>query len=332
MATNFWYLGGDGLNVFNWYVYDYPQFAPLLNEVGDANILIGLDKMYAVAHKATSVRHYQFLSLDGTVPQDFNSVVTTFDFPMLVGEDINGIYEPIDVTVELETDAGVGDLTIKLNGTTLSPETPGSGKISVSSVDPNLVLTGWNYITIERDAGDFTVDRIHLYVDYDVVPDWTAPTPDPMTWILEPSATGPNTITMTASTASDVESSVEYYFECTAGPGNDSGWQASPVYTDTDLASETEYSYRVKARDTGVNKNETGFSDPASATTFIDNAADINIDGKVDFVDFAIFALAWHSSSSDGNWNPACELAEPANDYIDGLDLKVLMDNWLAGY
>lgn len=71
---------------------------------------------------------------------------------------------------------------------------------------------------------------------------------------------------MTATIASD-ESGVEYYFECTAGGGHDSGWQDSPMYEDTGLQAETEYTYRVKARDKSPNQNETAWSNEASAMT-----------------------------------------------------------------
>jgi hypothetical protein len=97
-------------------------------------------------------------------------------------------------------------------------------------------------------------------------PDNDPPTPDPMTWASPPAADGPNSITMTATTASD-PSGVAYYFECTAGGGNDSGWQDSATYADTGLSPATSYTYRVKARDKSAGQNETGWSTEASATT-----------------------------------------------------------------
>ena len=96
--------------------------------------------------------------------------------------------------------------------------------------------------------------------------DTTAPSPDPMTWATEPYATGTSSISMIATTATDV-SGVEYYFECTAGGGNSSGWQDSTTYTDTGLSELTQYSYRVKARDKSANQNETAYSTTKSATT-----------------------------------------------------------------
>jgi hypothetical protein len=97
-------------------------------------------------------------------------------------------------------------------------------------------------------------------------PDTTPPSPDPLTWATVPYATGSSSISMTATSATD-PSGVEYYFECTAGGGHDSGWQDSTTYEDTGLNPETQYTYRVKARDKSTNQNETAFSSTSSATT-----------------------------------------------------------------
>jgi len=81
---------------------------------------------------------------------------------------------------------------------------------------------------------------------------------------------------MEATTAFD-ENGVEYYFENTFGNGNDSGWLDEPNYTDTGLDPNTEYSYRVKARDKSPNQNETVWSETASVITTPTG------DGGVDF-------------------------------------------------
>ena len=96
--------------------------------------------------------------------------------------------------------------------------------------------------------------------------DTDPPTPDPMTWASPPVAVDVTSITMTATTATD-PSGVQYYFECTAGGGNDSGWQSSSTYVDSGLSPETQYTYRVKARDRSANYNETEWSSEVSATT-----------------------------------------------------------------
>ena len=92
--------------------------------------------------------------------------------------------------------------------------------------------------------------------------DTTPPMPNPMNWVVPPASSGSTSITMTAMTAYDNSSgyNVEYYFEETSrNPGStSSGWQTSPIYTDTGLTTGTQYSYWVKARDKWG--NETGRS------------------------------------------------------------------------
>jgi hypothetical protein len=97
-------------------------------------------------------------------------------------------------------------------------------------------------------------------------PDTTPPTPDPMTFATAPYATGTTSISMTTTTATD-PSGVEYSFTCTAGGGNDSGWQDSTTYEDTGLTPDTQYTYTVTARDKSVNQNATAASAALSATT-----------------------------------------------------------------
>lgn len=94
--------------------------------------------------------------------------------------------------------------------------------------------------------------------------DTIPPTPNPMAWAGYPYETGMGEVTMTASTACD-RAGVEYYFDCIAGGGHDSGWQSSPVYVDRNLSSLT-VEYKVKARDKSPNGNETSFSGSSAAT------------------------------------------------------------------
>jgi hypothetical protein len=88
-----------------------------------------------------------------------------------------------------------------------------------------------------------------------------------MTWLTPPYATSPTSIAMVATTATDDTAGVEYYFEDFDDPGINSGWQGSPAWQDTTCEPLTTYSYRVMARDTSSWYNQTGWSDPCSATT-----------------------------------------------------------------
>ena len=88
--------------------------------------------------------------------------------------------------------------------------------------------------------------------------DSTPPAPAP--FIETYFAASETSTTMTASTVYD-DSDVEYYFENTTIDGHDSGWQDDPNYTDPNLLPDTEYSYRVKARDKSPWANETDWSE-----------------------------------------------------------------------
>jgi hypothetical protein len=72
---------------------------------------------------------------------------------------------------------------------------------------------------------------------------------------------------MAATTGTDENGPIEYYFtETTGNPGgSDSGWQTDPFYTDADLDPDTPYTYTVQMRDA---LNNAGMpSRPESATT-----------------------------------------------------------------
>ncbi|MHC4283905.1 MAG: C25 family cysteine peptidase [Planctomycetota bacterium] len=120
--------------------------------------------------------------------------------------------------------------------------------------------------------------------------DVDCPAPDPMTWATQPHSTSSTSISMAATPAFD-QSGVEYYFTCTSGNGSNSGWQDSPVYEDTDLESNTLYSYTVAARDKNPNCNTTAPSQASLARTVLDG--DFEPDGDVDFDDYSRFALQW---------------------------------------
>ncbi|MHC4646327.1 MAG: Calx-beta domain-containing protein, partial [Planctomycetota bacterium] len=96
-------------------------------------------------------------------------------------------------------------------------------------------------------------------------PDTNPPTPNPATFASTPAAVSQTEITMTATTGSDASPPIEYYFTCTVGGGNDSGWTTNPVYNDTGLQPGTEYTYTVQMKDALGNTGTA--SAPASATT-----------------------------------------------------------------
>ncbi|HSV27169.1 MAG TPA: right-handed parallel beta-helix repeat-containing protein [Sedimentisphaerales bacterium] len=133
-------------------------------------------------------------------------------------------------------------------------------------------LTAGDEIAVQGCPESGELARVD-HIDIALVPganDHTPPTPNPMTWAVPPHATDYDSITMVATAAVD-ESGVEYYFTCISGNCRDSGWQSSPIYTDTGLPARINptaiYTYTVKTRDKSANNNQTAPSAPASSMT-----------------------------------------------------------------
>ena len=103
----------------------------------------------------------------------------------------------------------------------------------------------------------------------DVVPgmtlreDFTAPTPNPMTWETRPYGSASDTIRMVATEAVD-PSGVEYKFTCTSHPQYTSSWQGSPTYEVTPVP-HGRYTFIVQARDKSAARSTTASSVSATA-------------------------------------------------------------------
>jgi hypothetical protein len=100
----------------------------------------------------------------------------------------------------------------------------------------------------------------------EAIVDLLPPTPDPMTWAVEPKEVriGAGSLNyharMTAATATDDSGNVEYFFQCTTESAFSSGWQASPEYTVKVGRTGQRHRFRVKARDSSPSHNETAWS------------------------------------------------------------------------
>ena len=102
-------------------------------------------------------------------------------------------------------------------------------------------------------------------------PDFTPPSPDPLTWELPPHAVSTTAIAMRATLAADADSPpVQYIFEFVTGGagGLTTPWQASRDYTNSGLAVNTLYTYRATARDCAPSPNQTSPTDTLGAYTF----------------------------------------------------------------
>jgi YD repeat-containing protein len=135
--------------------------------------------------------------------------------------------------------------------------------------DDDGMLDGWEILYFlnplsNEASGDADNDGITNGQEYSLGSDPSPPLPNPPEWAVAPYSMGPKSIKMVAVEASD-PTGVEYYFECTYGNGHDSGWQITPVYTDTGLSEQSTYQYRVILRD--GDGNLTSYSNTLGATT-----------------------------------------------------------------
>ncbi|MBP7747203.1 MAG: S8 family serine peptidase, partial [Phycisphaerae bacterium] len=115
--------------------------------------------------------------------------------------------------------------------------------------------------------------------------DTTPPTPDPMTFAVAPAPSSTTAIAMTATTATDTQSPpVQYFFDFVSGGagGSDSAWQSATAYTDSGLAANTSYTYRVKARDSAATPNEGTYSSNAETATLIETPTGVTFETVTD--------------------------------------------------
>jgi pectin methylesterase-like acyl-CoA thioesterase len=197
--------------------------------------------------------------------------------------------------------AGAGAASHDIYFGTANPP-PYVGEVATNSYTINqFVYAGTTYYwrVDEKNSAGTTTGTVWSFVTSATL-DGTPPTPDPLTWSVEPMALSISSITMTATTATD-DSGVEYRFVNVTDANHNTGWQSSPVFTDTGLDNDKTYTYKVCARDKSMNHNATAFSAEASAKTdrYACNTAiisDYTGDCQTNFADFEIFADTWSLS------------------------------------
>ncbi len=140
----------------------------------------------------------------------------------------------------------------------------------------NVNMSNWR-IGIEHENN---YSGVPTTVWYDLL-DFTPPTPNPMTWSVQPHATGTGQIEMTASTATDAENPPVWYnfTETTGHPGGNSVEQAGAPYADSGLSANTQYGYKVRARDSYSPPNYTGYSSEVLKYTLMPAPTGINVSG-----------------------------------------------------
>jgi len=230
----------------------------------------GANLTYAPNPNYNGPDSFTFRANDGLLDSNTATVSITIsavpDAPVADSQSVS-TSENTAVAVTLTASDGDGDpLTYSIvNGPTNGGLTGNGANLTYT---PNPDYNGPDSFTFKANDGLLDSNTATVSITISAVPD-----PDPMTWATLPYATSSRSIAMVATTATN-PSDVEYYFENTSGGGHDSGWQGSPSYEDTGLQPDTQYGYRVKARNKSINQNETAFSDSAWTTTHTDPGVD----------------------------------------------------------
>jgi len=156
--------------------------------------------------------------------------------------------------------------------------------------------------------------------------DTDPPSPDPAEFNEPPQNTGELAIAMSAVRGSDPNGPVEYYFEEASGNpgGSNSGWQIENTYIDADLLENTQYSYRVKMRDSVCNEGQ--YSQVFVACT--PPPLDIVPDWQINFYDLEILMDHW--LNLDCCMSNLCAGTDlDASGRVDLKDYAVLSASWL---
>jgi len=142
-----------------------------------------------------------------------------------------------------------------------------------------------------------------------------------------------------------------WYFDFMTDPTQSRQWQLYPMgrFSDSSehplsiVGAQTDYySSNPTVATVDANGVVTAIT-PGSAVITITNSAktttfnvevqafsgDVNLDGIVNFRDFAVFASAWMSKQGEMNWNPACDISQPKDNIIDLRDLAMSNFFWL---
>jgi len=179
--------------------------------------------------------------------------------------------EGMDASTVSASDFGnAGTALIQIG--TITQTSPGVFTIAVTPIGTGTLQFQVNSGALLTDTAGNPLDTSAAILDNDLLDviaapaDTTPPTPNPMTFAVEPHATSATSIAMEATAASDA-AGVEYYFaEASGNPGGlDSGWQSSRFYQNIGLTTGLTYRYTVTARDLSANANPTSASAEFSA-------------------------------------------------------------------
>jgi hypothetical protein len=141
---------------------------------------------------------------------------------------------------------------------------------ALSPPGPAIIPVDFSHHSYNEPWGTLTFE-LGVTVEWDTGP----PRPDPMFFTIVPAPAGLDEIGMQAVEATDLHEPVEYLHEYRTSPtggggGTSSGWQRDRDHSDTGLAANHQYCYRVLARDAATVPNSTAPSADHCAFTLIE--------------------------------------------------------------
>lgn len=263
---------GYGRNVSQWSKGEYTDANQFQDDIA---IIAGKVNFRPDDHSDQSSQATALtITADGVVGTDNRGIigsqddVDVFSFAT-TGGDITLQAAPVSEAYTLGGNLDIALALYDQNGNQLAISNPAEDTLAQLNQS---VTAGTYYLSVTGSGSANYTDygSVGHYVLGGTLPannDTNPPEPNMMVWANTPQAIDHQTISMTAATAVDDTSSVEYYFSCDVDNGSceDSGWITSTNYTLTGLDAATTYHFRVKARD-GFG-NETIWSAISSAMT-----------------------------------------------------------------
>ncbi len=214
----------------------------------------------------------------------------------------NGVLDPCEVGGNKDCNgSGLPDLCDIYNGT--SPDCQPNGTPDECDI-----------------ASGAVPDRNDDGIPDDCQPDSTPPTPNPMQFEQPggvPTPISTSQIVMTAVQAVDAFGPVEYYFSATGSGSSSSEWQASRSFASTNLATNRNYAYKVKARDLSLSLNETQYSAVVAAATFIETPVGLSF-GDVTETSVQLTALDTFTRLTASSSGLYFEVLDPGDNPVGG--------------
>jgi len=127
-ASNFWALGADGVYLFNWYGLKHygldkdSEAAKCLSQLGDPDVLLGLDKEY----NADNGDSYAWHGLNNQPPQFPVRLLDGTPIELVVGDDVNradgmGLLETIQLRLDVDEMDETEGVRVTVNDQSIPP-------------------------------------------------------------------------------------------------------------------------------------------------------------------------------------------------------------------